>query len=539
MKQLGDLLIDRGILSQEDLEKGLRFQVERNIRLGEALVQMGLVSSKEMAETLAEYLHLPFFDLKTVFPSRDLLRTFPKGLALEYQAIPVQEDEERLIVALSDPTHLAAQDSIQFYLQRPVSFVASDPAEIQAILSKNFSAGEEGLPGLPAGGTPLAFDETDTVVHLVSDLLIQAVTGGASDIHLEPVGHALRVRYRLDGVCYERDNIPTSYHPAVISRVKLLSGMDIAENRIPQDGRIELKIHKKSVDFRVSSIPTKHGESIVLRILDAEGMTHGIRELGFTEADARRFTDLIHEPDGILLVTGPTGSGKTTTLYTALREAKSRDIKIIATEDPVEYTIDGISQIQVNGKVGLDFGRALRHILRHDPDVILVGEIRDIETAEIAMRSAMTGHKVYSTLHTNDAPSAINRLINIGLEPFLIAASLRTVIAQRLVRLLCSFCKVPDNLKDHQKRLFGIDEEQEIFRAGGCQRCGQTGYRGRTAIFEIMKFDDAIKALTLARRSSAEIREAALAGGMRSLREAGFAKVLMGVTSISEVLAVT
>lgn len=500
---------------------------------------MGLISSQALAQALAAHFHLPFIDLKQVFPAVRLLKNFPRGLALEHQAIPVKEEGEKLVVALSDPTDLAGQDTIQFYLHQPVSFAVSDPMEIQTILSRYFSEEESASSELPSAGPAVVFNENETIVHMVSELLTQAVTAGVSDIHLEPIGHSLRVRVRLDGVCYDRDYIPVSYQPAVISRVKLLSGMDITENRLPQDGRIQFKVSQKVVDFRVSSIPAKYGESLVLRILDKEGLAPGIKELGFLEEDCRLFIDLIKEPDGILLVTGPTGSGKTTTLYAALRETRSREIKIITTEDPVEYTFDGISQIQVHSKIGLDFGRALRHILRHDPDVILIGEIRDFETAEIAMRSAMTGHKVYSTLHTNDAPSAINRLINIGVEPFLIAASLRTIIAQRLVRKLCSACKVPDRLKDHEQRLLGIQEEREIFQPGGCPRCGQTGYRGRIALFEMMSFNESIKALTLERRPSAEIREAALAGGMRSLREDGFKKVLLGVTSIAEVLAVT
>jgi len=538
VKRLGDILIEKGILSPQQLQEALQLQAERKMRLGEAVVKMGWISSLELARVLAVYCHLPFIDLKQVSIPVPLLKNFPRGLALEYQAIPVKEEEEKLVVALSDPTDLAGQDMIRFYLHQPVSFAVSDPVEIQTTLSKYFSE-EETSSELPSAGPPAAFNENETVVHMVNELLTQAVTAGASDIHLEPLGHSLRVRVRLDGVCYDRDYIPVSYQPAVISRVKLLSGMDITENRLPQDGRIQMNVFQKVVDFRVSSVPAKYGESLVLRILDKEGLAPGIRELGFLEEDCRLFIDLIKEPDGILLVTGPTGSGKTTTLYAALRETQSREIKIITTEDPVEYTFNGISQIQVHSKIGLDFGRALRHILRHDPDVILVGEIRDFETAEIAMRSAMTGHKVYSTLHTNDAPSAINRLINIGVEPFLIAASLRTIIAQRLVRKLCSACKVPSRLKGHEQRLLGVQEEREIFQPGGCPRCGQTGYRGRIALFEMMPFNESIKALTLERRPSTEIREAALAGGMRSLREDGFKKVLSGFTSIAEVLAVT
>lgn len=538
MKRLGDIFLEKGMLIPQQLEQALQIQAERKVRLGEVVVKGGWISSLDLARVLAAYCHLPFIDLKQVSPPALLLKNFPRALALEHQAIPVKEEEETLVVALSDPTDLAGQDMIRFYLRRPVSFAVSDPVDIQTILSNSFSEAKTSSE-LPSAGPPAAFNENETVVQMVNELLTQAVAAGASDVHLEPLGHSLRVRVRLDGVCYDRDYIPVSYQPAVISRVKLLSGMDITENRLPQDGRIHFRVSQRVIDFRVSSIPVKYGESVALRILEKEGFAPGIQDLGFLEEDRRFFVDRIKEPDGILLVTGPTGSGKTTTLYAALRETQSRDIKIITTEDPVEYTFDGISQIQIHPKIGLDFGRALRHILRHDPDVILVGEIRDFETAEIAMRSAMTGHKVYSTLHTNDAPLAINRLINIGVEPFLIAASLRTIVAQRLVRKLCSVCKVQSRLKDHEQRLLGIQEEREIFQPKGCSHCGQTGYRGRIAIFEIMPFNEAIKALTLERRPSAEIREAALASGMRSLREDGFAKVLLGLTSVAEVLSVT
>ncbi|MDC4207067.1 MAG: ATPase, T2SS/T4P/T4SS family (plasmid) [Candidatus Manganitrophus sp.] len=537
--RLGEILIDKGILTSQQLEEVLQLQAERKIRLGEVVVKKGWISSQTLAQTLAAHFHLPYIDLREFSPAAHLVKSFPKALAVEYQVLPIKEEGEKLMIALSDPTDLTAQDTIQFYLHRPVSFAVADPTKIQTLLSKYFSNEEEVSAGISSPETTPFFNENETIIHLVHELLTQAVTSGVSDIHLEPLRHALRVRYRLDGVCYDRDYIPPSYQGAVISRVKLLSGMDITEHRLPQDGRIQMNVFQKVVDFRVSSVPAKYGESLVLRILDKEGLAPGIKDLGFLEEDCRAFIDLIKAPDGILLVTGPTGSGKTTTLYAALKETQSREIKIITTEDPVEYTLDGISQIQVHSKVGLDFGRALRHILRHDPDVILVGEIRDFETAEIAMRSAMTGHKVYSTLHTNDAPSAINRLINIGVEPFLIGASLRTIIAQRLVRKLCSACKIPSLLKDHDLKLLGVQEEREIFQPRGCLRCGQTGYRGRVALFEMMPFTESIKALTLERRPSAEIRKAALASGMRSLREDGLNKVLLGITSIAEVLSVT
>jgi type IV pilus assembly protein PilB len=478
--------------------------------------------------------------------------------ARRFKVIPVAFGEAGLIVAVGDPLDIDTIDSLSFLLQREIELVCTSPAKIREALIKYYGTASEAADVLQEKlGTDVDLglelenaaavegDDSDApIIRMVSMLLIEAHRVGASDIHLEPLDKKFRVRFRIDGVLQEMQAPPKRLQSAIISRLKIMTGsMSIAEKRLPQDGRIQVKIKKRPVDLRVSTIPTNHGESVVMRVLDKSSLILGLPELGFFSDDQETFERLIKLPDGILLVTGPTGSGKTTTLYACLNYINKPDRKIITVEEPIEYQMTGINQVQVNPEIGMSFPAALRSILRQAPNIIMIGEIRDLETANIATASSLTGHLVFSTLHTNDAPSAVARLVDIGVQPFLVASSVRAIMAQRLVRRLCSNCKEPADLSETELRALRIEpgqiREAQVMKPVGCEQCRRTGYRGRMGIFEIFVIDDEVRHMINKRSATLMLRQRARELGMRTLREDGVRKILAGVTSAEEVISTT
>jgi type IV pilus assembly protein PilB len=479
--------------------------------------------------------------------------------ARRFKVVPVGFGQSGLIVAVSDPLDIDRIDSLSFLLQREIELICARPEEIRQALIKYYGAADEasGSLGQPTGrdtdfgleitegGSLESASEADApIIRLVSMLLIEAHQLGASDVHLEPLDKQFRVRFRIDGVLQEMQAPPKRLQSAIVSRLKIMTGsMSIAEKRLPQDGRIQVKIARKPIDLRVSTIPTNHGESVVMRVLDKSSLTLGLPELGFFGDDQETLERLLKLPDGILLVTGPTGSGKTSTLYSCLNYINKSDCKIITVEEPIEYQMNGINQVQVNSDVGMTFPIALRSILRQAPNVIMIGEIRDLETAKIATNASLTGHLVFSTLHTNDAPSAVARLVDIGVQPFLVASSVRAIMAQRLVRRLCSHCKQPRELSETDLRALNLEPAPlagaQVMKSVGCEECRQTGYKGRIGIFEIFVIDDNIRHMINNRCSTLMLRQSARELGMRTLREDGVRKILAGLTSAEEVISIT
>ncbi|HEX4629523.1 MAG TPA: ATPase, T2SS/T4P/T4SS family [Chthoniobacterales bacterium] len=478
--------------------------------------------------------------------------------AHRFRVVPVGLGQSGLIVAVSDPLDIDTIDSLSFLLQRDIELVCASPEDIGQALTKYYGTDGEASDVLAqqtgrdmdlgleiTEGATVASAETDApIIRLVSMLLIEAHRLGASDVHLEPLDKMLRVRFRIDGVLHEMQAPPKRLQSAIVSRLKIMTGsMSIAEKRLPQDGRIQVRIARKTIDLRVSTIPTNHGESVVMRVLDKSSLMLGLPELGFFSDHQETFERLLKLPDGILLVTGPTGSGKTSTLYSCLNAINKPDCKIITVEEPIEYQISGINQVQVNADVGMTFPIALRSILRQAPNVIMIGEIRDPETATIATNASLTGHLVFSTLHTNDAPSAVARLVDIGVQPFLVASSVRAIVAQRLVRRLCHNCKQAGELSDTELRALNLDAVQstkaQVMKPAGCEECRQTGYKGRIGIFEIFVLDDHVRHMINNRCSTLRLRQQARELGMRTLREDGVRKVLAGLTSAEEVISIT
>jgi type IV pilus assembly protein PilB len=495
-------------------------------------------------------------DLSTKSIPPEVIDQIRAADARRFKAVPVGFSERGLVVAVADPLDIDTIDSLTFLLQREIELVCANPDQIGQALSKYYGNGadasEELAPprnGKVDGGLEITeageADKADApIVRLVSMLLIEAHRLGASDIHLEPLAKKFRVRFRIDGVLQEMQAPPKRLQSAILSRLKIMTGsMSIAEKRLPQDGRIQVKIGGKPIDLRVSTLPTNHGESIVMRLLDKSNLMLGLPELGFFSDDEKTFERLLRLPDGILLVTGPTGSGKMSTLYSCLNFINQPDRKIITVEDPVEYQMSGINQVQVNAEIGMTFPVALRSILRQAPNIVMIGEIRDLETATIATNASLTGHLVFSTLHTNDAPSAVARLVDIGVMPFLVASSVRAIMAQRLVRRLCGNCKQPGQLSEMELRALNLEPVQgrntTTMKAVGCDECRQTGYKGRMGIFEIFVLDDSVRHMINNRQSTLLLRQRARELGMRTLREDGIRKVLAGLTSAEEVISVT
>ena len=552
------VLQEVGLVTRPQIH-GARSRLNGTNNVVDILIKDGVISESDVSRTLAGQAHMDWIDLSSMIVAPEVIKQIRAEDARRFKVIPVGFGETGLIVAVSDPLDIDTIDSLSFLLQREIELVCSSPEKIREALIKYYGTADEASDALQQKigeevdlGLELAEgvegaegDETDApIIRMVSMLLIEAHRAGASDIHLEPLDKKFRVRFRIDGVLQEMQAPPKRLQSAIISRIKIMTGsMSIAEKRLPQDGRIQVKIKKKPVDLRVSTIPTNHGESVVMRVLDKSSLMLGLPELGFLSDDQETFERLIKLPDGILLVTGPTGSGKTSTLYACLNYINKPDRKIITVEEPVEYQMNGINQVQVNTDIGMTFPAALRSILRQAPNIIMIGEIRDLETASIATNASLTGHLVFSTLHTNDAPSAVARLVDIGVQPFLVASSIRAIMAQRLVRRLCSQCKQPADLSETEMRALRIEPgqlgEAQVMKPVGCDHCRQTGYKGRMGIFEIFIIDDEVRHMINKRDSTLHLRQRARELGMRTLREDGVRKVLAGLTSAEEVISIT
>jgi type II secretion system protein E len=553
------LLEDAGLVTRSQIENAKSRLNGSSGTAVDLLIKDGIVSDAEVSRSLAAQAHMDWVDLSARVIPPDVINQIRAEDARRFKVIPVGFGESGLIVAVSDPLDIDTIDSLSFLLQREIELVCASPEKIRQALIKYYGTADEASDILAQqighdvdlgleiveGGSLDSTDEADApIIRMVSMLLIEAHRLGASDVHLEPLDKKFRVRFRIDGVLQEMQSPPKRLQSAIVSRLKIMTGsMSIAEKRLPQDGRIQVKIARKPIDLRVSTIPTNHGESVVMRVLDKSSLMLGLPELGFFSDDQETFERLLRLPDGILLVTGPTGSGKTSTLYSCLNYINKPDRKIITVEEPIEYQMNGINQVQVNADVGMTFPVALRSILRQAPNVIMIGEIRDLETATIATNASLTGHLVFSTLHTNDAPSAVARLVDIGVQPFLVASSVRAIMAQRLVRRLCGNCKQPGDLNETDLRALNLDPGQladaQVMTPVGCEECRQTGYKGRMGIFEIFVIDDNVRHMINNRRSTLMLRQRARELGMRTLREDGVRKVLAGMTSAEEVISIT
>src|SRR5262245_9347848 len=546
--RLGDLLVAQGVVDAQQIGKALALQKTRKIPLGEALVSLGLATEDQVWRVLARQHKLPFVDLvadaaKGGKIRADIVSAVPEAVAAEQRVVPVALKDGRLVLAVDDPLRTFALDTLSFVLNREVTAALTTPAGLRAGLRRYYGVDSGGPDVAAAMGEAEAEGDDAPVVRLVARMIEQAIEQGASDIHVEPMEGRIRIRFRKDGVLHE----VASHEPALTgplnSRLKIMAGMDIAEKRKPQDGRISVNVQGRPIDIRASVLPATHGESIVMRLLDKERGLVGLDQLGLGEEDLRRFRGIVRRPNGIVLVTGPTGSGKTTTLYAALKELNKADTKIITAEDPVEYEIPGINQVQVHGRVGLTFARILRAMLRQAPNVILVGEIRDVETAEVAIQAALTGHLVFATLHTNDAPSALTRLADMGVQPFLVSASVQAILAQRLVRRLCTTCRQPGAPAESELRAVGLTAERlggrTLWRAQGCASCAFTGYRGRVGVYELLEMDAALRDMTFRNEPTHAVRSQAVrTGRLSTLRADGLQKVLAGTTSIPELLKI-
>ncbi|MEM1329717.1 MAG: ATPase, T2SS/T4P/T4SS family [Planctomycetota bacterium] len=562
-RKLGRVLTKMGKVTREQVHEALAVQKTRKIPIGQLLVELGYCEQDDVNRALAGQAGMGFIDLSEVEFDEELIGAIPADNAQAYQIVPVEYEAKgrKLTVALKDPSNFRAVDDLRLLMGFDVKAVVAEPEAVEAVLSKHYAKSESmvdvvsGLAddarfeGLGASDQSIDLDavmeaaEDNQVVKLLNLVLLQAIRDRASDIHFEPFEHEFKIRYRIDGVLYEMVPPPKQLGPALTSRVKVMANLDIAERRLPQDGRIELQVGGAPVDLRVAVLPTMHGESVVMRVLDRTNAEMDLDRLGFREDDLLRFRTLINKPNGIVIVTGPTGSGKTTTLYAGLHELNNIETKILTAEDPVEYDIDGLCQCQVNTEVGLTFAAALRSFLRQDPDVILVGEVRDLETAQIAVQASLTGHLVLTTLHTNDAPSSIVRLIDLGLEPFLLTATIEGIIAQRLVRTICRKCKeqyVPTEEELMELQLTPDDVKGRTFSRGrGCDACNGSGFKGRMALYEIMSMDDEGREMVMNGASTAVLRDHARKRGMRTLRESGLLAIYEGQTTIDEVVRET
>jgi type II secretion system protein E len=550
------VLEEAGLVTRKEVESARsRLNGEKIVDL---LIRDGVISESDVSRSLAAQAQMDWIDISSMAIPPEVIDQIRPQDARRFKVIPVAFGENRLVIAVSDPLDIDTVDSLSFLLQREIELVCSSPEKIREALIKYYGTAEEAADviqkkigedvelGLEiVEGGQAEGDEADApIIRMVSMLIVKAHRLHASDIHLEPLDKKFRVRFRIDGVLQEMQAPPKRLQSAIVSRIKIMTGsMSIAEKRLPQDGRIQVKITKKPLDLRVSVIPTNHGESVVIRLLDKQSLVVGLPELGFLNDDQETFERLIKLPDGILLVTGPTGSGKTTTLYACLNYLNKPDRKIITIEEPVEYQLNGINQVQVKTEIGMTFPVALRSILRQAPNIIMIGEIRDLETASIATNASLTGHLVFTTLHTNDAPSAVARLVDIGVQPFLVASSVRAIMAQRLVRRLCQNCRKPANLTETEMRALRIEpgqmREAQVMRPVGCDQCRNTGYNGRIGIFEVFAIDDEARHMINKRSSTLRLRQRARELGMRTLREDGVRKILSGLTSAEEVISIT
>ncbi|MBI4559413.1 MAG: Flp pilus assembly complex ATPase component TadA [Candidatus Hydrogenedentes bacterium] len=599
----GQKLVEGGIISQQQLDEAIHKQQTSmsHRRLGEILVRLGYISKSHITEGLAEQLGIPIVNLSDREIPERIRNLVDTTIAQVYRVIPIAEEGAKLVVATADPTNINLLDNLGRLLERPVEAYLATPEQISIALSKYYGLADTTVESMlstvssastlstlstmsnlssmssmgsarsslssmssatdlsmssisvdsvdfdadttsPAG-TPVEEDDSDSpVVRYVHNLILDAFRLRASDIHVEPAKFDLKVRYRIDGVLHLMPRPPKRAQPSIISRLKLMAGMDIAERRVPQDGRIKLNLMGKVVDLRVSALPSVYGESVVMRILDKSGLMLGLGQLGFCAEDQKSWEDLLKQGTGVILVTGPTGSGKTTTLYASLHKLNQPNIKLVTVEDPVEYQLNGINQVQINHEIGWDFARALRAIFRQDPDIVMVGEIRDFETAEIAIKAALTGHMVFTTLHTNDTASAFIRLVDIGLKPFLVASGVRAVLAQRLVRTICTTCKEAYTPAESEMERLGLPvdlSKVELFHGKGCENCNHTGYQGRLGVYEMFLTNDESRNMIMQGASARALRKVARLAGMVTMREDAWRKVVAGITTVEEVNRMT
>ncbi len=559
--KLGAILLDRGKIVEAELDRVLRLQAAstRPERLGSLLSTLGVVSARDIAQALAIQADMPYVEA-SAFPDIPILEERISARFLrDSRALPIEEDEDTLTLAVADPTDDYVRHSFELVTNRRIHRVVAIGTEIDGAIERLYGGGRSASSQLTDGDLEARIDadalgddvqqlkdlaSEAPVIRLVSLLITNALEARASDIHIEPFENRLVIRNRIDGVLHEIESPPKRLAAAVISRIKIMANLDIAERRLPQDGRIRLRIQGKDIDLRVSTVPTMHGESVVMRILDKSGVQLNFEKLGFAPDILAKFKEALAQPNGILLVTGPTGSGKTTTLYTALDELNQPNVKILTVEDPVEYQMAGINQIQVKPQIDLTFASALRSIVRQDPDIIMIGEIRDLETAEIAVQAALTGHLVLSTLHTNDAPATVSRLMDMGVDDYLLTSTLVGVLAQRLVRTLCSHCREPHVLEADVAREIGLPRigapaRPTIYKAVGCKECSGTGFTGRQCIAEMMPLSEPIRRLIMQKANASDLRREALAEGMQPMYDDGLRKVLAGTTTVEEVLRAT
>ncbi len=569
--QMGDILIKEDVINLDQLKTAIQEQKETGKRLGETLLNLGYIDEHQLVAYLSKQYGVPAINLDQFEISLDILRAISRETAIKHKLIPINKSGSTLVVAMSDPSNIFAVDDLKFATGNNIEVVVTSERSIRNAIERFYGSQKEWEDARKAQESTAAVDklmgdlddflielsgeenidindlekasEEAPVIKLVNHLLMDSIRKGASDIHIEPYEKELRVRYRIDGVLYDIMHPPLKLKNAVSSRIKVMSSLDIAERRLPQDGRIKVKLGKqKAMEYRVSVVPTLFGEKVVMRILDKESLQLDLTKLGFYEEQLEVFRRSIYQPYGMVLITGPTGSGKTTTLYSSLMDLNQADVNISTAEDPVEYSLPGVNQVQIHEEIGLTFASCLRSFLRQDPDIILVGEIRDYETAEIAIKSALTGHLVLSTLHTNDAPSTITRLLNMGVEPFLVTASLNAIVAQRLVRVVCPECKHETEVAPQVLIDLGVPPKEVadyvVYKGTGegCKLCSGTGYKGRLAVFEVMELNDELKEFILSGASALEIKREAIRQGMKTLRLSALQKLKQGITSIEEVV---
>jgi len=567
-KLIGQILLDKGLITQEQLDEALRVQKNTTEQIGRILTDLGYVTERDVLRAYAEQLGIPFLELNEVSIDQDIAKAIPQSVVQRYNAVPIKRTGNRLTVAMSDPSNVFALDDIRLITGYEIDPMLATPDDIGTLTGGGGDGGpggqeelQDALSALDGGLTALsddmdlasagvdedvdrsaALEDEAPIIRVVNVVIQQAIKDRASDIHVEPDRRGVRIRYRIDGVLHEVMRVPKYVHAPLVSRIKIMADMNIAERRLPQDGRIHIRHESKDYDLRVSSVPTVFGEKVVMRILDQSSVLIGLNKLGMFAETQAQLESIMVQPNGMILSTGPTGSGKTTTQYSILNKINSVEKNILTIEDPVEYQLPGLNQVHVNRRAGLTFANAMRSFLRQDPDIIMVGEIRDLETAETAVQASLTGHLVLSTVHTNDAPSTITRLMDMGVEPFLIASSVIGILAQRLGRRICQNCKEPYRPPAEALHRVGFtveDMENVVFYRGrGCEQCRHTGYRGRMGIFEMMLINEEIADLTVKRAPLSEVRNAALANGMKTLKMDGFQKVLEGTTTVEEVMRV-
>ena len=554
---IGEMLVNEKVITPEQLEACLKEEKRSGKFICQIVVDLGFAAEEKVLPILSKHIGIPYIKVKDKEIDKSVIEKVPARFAIHYKLMPLQIEGDTLAIAVTDPLDVHTLDDIKLLLGYEIRPFLGGEKDILEAIKRYYGIGAEtiesimaetaGSDGMPAGaGSAKEAEELvedASIIKFVNQIIQQAYYDRATDIHIEPFEDELKVRYRIDGILYDAAIPPTIkyFQSAIVSRIKIMSNLNIAEHRLPQDGRMNVKVGEEELDLRISILPTPYGESLGIRLLFTK-MLYSLEELGLSEFDLKILNEMIKKPHGIILLTGPTGSGKTTTLYACLSKINNRELKILTIEDPIEYHLKGITQIQVYPKIGLSFANGLRSMLRHDPDVMMVGEIRDVETAEIAIRVALTGHLVFSTLHTNDAPGAMTRLLDMGIEPYLVASSVECVIAQRLVRLICPKCKRPVKDKKLILKELGITdapEGAELYEGKGCESCKFTGYRGRTAIYEFLVLDEEIREMVLNHSSADQIRKKAVSLGMRALRGDGIEKVFRGLTTVSEIIRVT